>query len=72
VTNRVRARAARAMETTMRVAGDEEGKDGKTMERVTRVAGKQTVAATKRAMATKTRLGGTGGGNDQTLCATRQ
>ncbi len=57
---------------TMRVAGDAEGKGGKAMATATRVAGEQTATATKRVMATKTRLGGTGGGNDQPLRATWQ
>ncbi len=70
VTNRVRERAARAMETTMRVAGDKEGKGGKAMATATRVAGKWMAMATKRVMATKTRLGGAGGSNDQPLCTT--
>ncbi len=40
----------------------------------TRVADKRTVmaTATKRAMATKMRLGGAGGGNDRPLCATQR
>jgi hypothetical protein len=55
----------------MRVAGDKESKGGKTIAMVmaTRVAGERTVLATKRAMTTKTRLGGEGGGNDQPLHA---
>ncbi len=62
MTKRARARAARAMEMTMRVAGDKGAKGGKAMARVTRVAGKRmaTAMATKRAMATKTRLGAQG------------
>ncbi len=72
VTKRARERVARAMEMTMRVAGDNEGKGGKVILRVTRAAGKQmaTAMATKRAMATKMRLGGAGGGNDQPLHTT--
>ncbi len=58
MTKRVRARAARAMEATMRVAGNEEGKGSKAMLTATRVAGKWTVTAMKRAMAKKTRFGG--------------
>jgi hypothetical protein len=65
-----RAWATRAMATTMRVAGDAEGKGSKPLAMVTRVAGKQTATATNRVMATKTRLGGTGEGNDQPLRAT--
>ncbi len=64
MTNRARARAARAMETTMRVAVDKEGKGIKVMATATRVAGKCMATATKRVMAMKTRLGGTGGGDD--------
>ncbi len=70
VTTRARARAARAMVTTTRVAGDKVGKGGKAMATATRVAGEQMAMATKRAMATKTRLEGVGGGNDQPLCTT--
>jgi hypothetical protein len=72
VTNRARARVARAIETMMRVAGDKEGKGSKAMVMATRVAGEQTAMATKKAMVTKPRLGGAGGGNDQPLCATQQ
>ncbi len=74
MTKRARVRAARAMETTMKVVGNKEGKGGKEMVRATRVAGKRVVTATamKRVMATNPRLGGAGGGNDQPLCATRQ
>ncbi len=64
MTNRERARAARVMEMTMRVAGDKEGEGSKVMTMATRVAGKRTVMATKRGMATKLRLGGIGGGDD--------
>ncbi len=55
VKNRARERAARAMETTMRVAGDKESEGGKVMATATRVAGERTAMVTKRAMATKTR-----------------
>jgi hypothetical protein len=74
VTKRARVRAARVMEMTMRVVNKEEGKGGKVMARATRVAGEGmvTMTATKRAMAKKKRLGGTGDGNDQPLRATRQ
>jgi hypothetical protein len=71
VTNRARARAARAMKMAMRVVGDKKGDGGKAMTMATRVAGDRTATATKRAMATKT-IGGTGGGNDQPLHSTRQ
>jgi hypothetical protein len=40
VTKRERARAAWAMVKVMRVAGDEEGEDGKAMAMATRMAGK--------------------------------
>ncbi len=72
MTNRARARVARAVETTMRVVGNKESKGGKAMAMATRVVGEQTAMATKRAMAMKTRLEGAGGGNDQPLCTTRQ
>ncbi len=72
MTKRARARVARAMEMTMRVADDEESKGGKAMARATRVAGEWTATAMKRVMATKTRLGGAGGCDDRPLCATRQ
>jgi hypothetical protein len=72
VTNRERARAARVMEMMMRVASNKEGKGSKAMMMVTRVVGKWTAMATKKGRATKTRLGGTGGGNDQPLLATQQ
>ena len=55
MTKRVRVRAARAMETTMRVAGNEEGEGGKAMAMATRVAGERTAMLMKSAMATKTR-----------------
>jgi hypothetical protein len=51
VTKRKRAKAARAIAKVMRVAGDEEGEDGKAMVMATRMAGKWTVTARKRAMA---------------------
>jgi hypothetical protein len=41
---RERARAARAMAKVMRVAGDEEGEDGKAMKMVTRMAGEWTAS----------------------------
>ncbi len=59
-----RAWVARAMVMMMMVVGNAEGEGGKAMARATRVVGKQTATGTKRVMATKTRLGGTGGGND--------
>ncbi len=46
------------MVKVMRVAGDEEGEDGKAMAMVTRMAGKWTVTARKRAMAMLTRVAG--------------
>jgi hypothetical protein len=42
----------------MRVAGDEEGDDGKVMAMATRMAGKWTVMARKRAMTMVTRVAG--------------
>ncbi len=42
----------------MRVAGDEEGKDGKVMAIATRMAGKWTVTARKRAMVMVARVVG--------------
>ncbi len=72
VTNRAKARAARAIEMTMRVAGNKKGKGGKTMATTARVASKRTATATKRAMPMKTRLGGAGGGNYQPLHVTPQ
>ncbi len=72
VTMRARARAARAMMTTMRVASNGEGKGDKMMATATRVVGKQTVMAMKRAMMMKKRLGGTGGGDDQPLHTSQQ
>ncbi len=44
----------------MRVAGNKEGKGGKAMVMATRVVHKRTAMATKRVMATKTRLGAQG------------
>ncbi len=58
MTKRERARAARAMVKVMRVAGDEEGEDGKAMVMATRMAGKWTVMARKRAMVMATRMAG--------------
>jgi hypothetical protein len=58
VTKRERARAARAMVKVMRVAGDEEGEDGKAMAMATRMAGEWTVTARRRAMALTTRVAG--------------
>ncbi len=72
MTNRAGAKAARAMEMTMRVVGNKEGKGSKAMVIETRVAGEQMATATKRAMTTKTRSAGAGGGNDQPLHATQQ
>jgi hypothetical protein len=43
------------MVTAMRVAGNEEGEGGKAISTATRVAGKRTAMATKRAMTMKTR-----------------
>ncbi len=60
------------MATTMRVVGNGEGKGGKAMATATMVACKEMATAMKRAMATKMRLGGAGGGNDQPLHATQQ
>ncbi len=45
VTNRARARAARAMEMTMRVVGNKEGEGSKAMTMATRVAGEQMATA---------------------------
>ncbi len=72
LTNRARARAARAMETTMRVAGDKEGKGSKAMATAIKVAGERMAVVTKRARATKTRLGSAEGSNVQPLGATQQ
>jgi hypothetical protein len=49
---------ARVMVTATRVAGNEEGKGGKAMEMATRVKGKWTATATKRAMAMAMRMAG--------------
>ncbi len=51
------------MTMTMRVGGKEEGKGGKAMALVTRVAGKRTAMAMKRVIATKTREVGKEEGN---------
>jgi hypothetical protein len=56
MTERERARAARAMATAMRVAGDEEGKGNKTMVMATRIAGEWTATVTKRVMVMATRV----------------
>jgi hypothetical protein len=55
---RERARAARAMATGMRVAGNEEGEGDKAMVMATRIAGEWTATATKRAMVMATRVAG--------------
>jgi hypothetical protein len=70
VIKRARVRATRVMEMMMRVAGNKEGKGSKVMASVTKVVGEWTAAAAKRAMATKTRFRGAGGGNDRPLGAT--
>jgi hypothetical protein len=44
------------MAKVMRVAGDEEGEDGKAMAMATRMAGKWTVTVRNRAMAMATRV----------------
>ncbi len=49
-------RAARAVAKVMRVAGNEEGKGIKAMAMATRMVGKWTVMARKRAMAMATRV----------------
>jgi hypothetical protein len=51
------------MSTAMRVAGKEEGEGRKAMAIATKVAGKWTAMATKKAMATKTREAGEEKGN---------
>jgi hypothetical protein len=66
---RARARAARAMTNRMTVVGEEEGKDSKAMAMATRVVvGERMPMATKRVMATKTRVAekeeGNGKGNN--------
>ncbi len=58
MTKRERARAARAMATAMRVAGDKEGESDKVMVMVTRIAGERTATMTKRAMVMATRVAG--------------
>jgi hypothetical protein len=54
---------AKAMAMVIRVAGNNEGEGGKAMAMATRVSGKRTVTAKKRAMATKTREVGEEEGN---------
>ncbi len=57
MTNKARARAARgerAMEMTVRVTGNNEGKGSKAMAMVTMVAGNRRATATKKVMVTKT------------------
>ncbi len=49
---------ARAIAKVMRVAGDEEGKGRKAMAMATKMAGKWTVTARKRAMAMASRVVG--------------
>jgi hypothetical protein len=58
MTKRERARAARAMATAMRVAGNKEGKGDKAMATAIRIAGEWTETATKRVMVTATRVAG--------------
>jgi hypothetical protein len=58
MTERERVRAARAMATAMRVAGDEEGEVDKAMAMATRIASEWTATATKRAMVTAMRVVG--------------
>jgi hypothetical protein len=58
MTKRERVRAARAMATAMRVAGNKEGEGVKVMAMATRIAGEWTATATKRAMVTATRVVG--------------
>ncbi len=72
MTKRARVRAARAMVTMMRVVGDKEGGGSKVMAMAKRLAGERTATVMKRAMATKMRLGGTGGSNGHPLCTTQQ
>ncbi len=59
------------MVMVMRMAGNDEDKDSKATATSTKVVGKRTamVRATKKSMATKTRFGGAGGGNDCPLRA---
>ncbi len=52
---RERVRMARAMAKVMWVASDKEGEDSKVIAMATRMAGKWTVMARKRAMAMATR-----------------
>jgi hypothetical protein len=56
-------KAKRAMTTAMRLAGKEEGEDGKAMVLATSMVGKRMVMVTKRVMATKTRKAGKEEGN---------
>ncbi len=58
MTKRERAKAARAMATAIGGVGNEDGESSKTMAMATRMAGKLTATATKRAMATTTRVMG--------------
>jgi hypothetical protein len=58
-----RARVAMTMATTIRVAGNKEGKGGMTMVMATRMAGEWMAMAMKRAMATKMREEGKEEGN---------
>jgi hypothetical protein len=53
-----RARAARAMATAMRVAGDKEEEGNKAMTMATRIAGEWTATSRKRAMVMATRVAG--------------
>jgi hypothetical protein len=58
LTKRERVRAARAMVTAMKVAGNKESKGNKTMSMATRIAGEWTATAMKRVMVTATRVVG--------------
>jgi hypothetical protein len=58
VTKRERTRAARVIGRVMRGACDKEGKGSKAMSMVTRMVGKWTAMAMKRAMAMATRVVG--------------
>jgi hypothetical protein len=58
VTKRERTRVVRATAMAMRGMGNKEGEGSKAMEMVTRMAGKWTAMAMKRAMATATRVAG--------------
>jgi hypothetical protein len=60
VAKRERARAARAMATAMRAAGNKESEGGKVMAIATRMADKWTATVTKRATAMATRVAGEG------------